>query len=85
MGAEQKVLIFDVAEEIYMFHFKLFFPGYLVVLVPLKYFPCDVKSVVLLQSQMRIYRYLLPQNHGNLPLPFVGGDYPIFILDNIYE
>ena len=26
---------------------------------------------------------LLPQNNGNLPLPFFGGNYPIFLLDNI--
>ena len=26
----------------------------------------------------------LPQNDGNLPLPFFGGNYPIFLLDNIY-
>ena len=27
---------------------------------------------------------LLPQNNGNLPLSFIGGDYPIVLLDNIY-
>ena len=26
----------------------------------------------------------LPQNNGNLPSPFFGGNYPIFILDIIY-
>ena len=28
--------------------------------------------------------YPLPQNNDNLPLPFFGGNYPIFIIDNIY-
>ena len=27
----------------------------------------------------------LPQNNGNLPLPFFGGNYPIVILNNIYS
>ena len=26
----------------------------------------------------------LPQNNGNLPLPFCGGNYPIVLLYNIY-
>ena len=26
---------------------------------------------------------LLPQNNGNSPLPFLGGNFPMFILDNI--
>ena len=27
----------------------------------------------------------LPQNNGNLPLPFFGGEYPIILLDNMYS
>ena len=27
---------------------------------------------------MEITRSTLPQNNGNLPLPFFGGNYPIF-------
>ena len=33
---------------------------------------------------MGITRSPLPQNNGNLPLPFFGGNYPIFILDSVY-
>ena len=29
-------------------------------------------------------RSTLPQNNGNLHLPFFGGKYPIVLLDNIY-
>ena len=32
---------------------------------------------------MGITRYLLPQNNGNLTLPFFGDNYPIFLLDII--
>ena len=34
---------------------------------------------------MVITRSRLPQNNGNLPLPFFGGNYTIDILYNIYE
>ena len=34
---------------------------------------------------MAINRYILPQNNGNLPLSFSGGNYPIVILDNIFH
>ena len=34
---------------------------------------------------MGITRSTLPQNNGNLPLPFFGGNFPIVLLDNIYE
>ena len=33
---------------------------------------------------MVITRSPLPQNNGNLPLPFFGGHYAIFLLDDIY-
>ena len=29
-------------------------------------------------------RYSLPQNNGNLTLLFLGGNYPFFLLDNMY-
>ena len=35
-------------------------------------------------AYMVMTRFPLPQNNGNLPLPFFGGNYPIIILDNIY-
>ena len=35
-------------------------------------------------SYMGINHSPLPQNNGNLPLPFFGGNHPIVILDNIY-
>ena len=34
---------------------------------------------------MGITRSTLPQNNGNLPLPFFGGNYPIVLLNNIYS
>ena len=34
---------------------------------------------------MGFTRSPLPQNIGNLPLPFFGDNYPIVILDYIYE
>ena len=34
---------------------------------------------------MGITRYTLPQNNGNLPLPFFVGSYPIVLLNNIYS
>ena len=34
---------------------------------------------------MRINRYTLPQNTGNLPLPFFGGNYPVVLLNNIHS
>ena len=33
---------------------------------------------------MGFTRSPLPQNNGNLPLPFFGGNDPIVLLDNIY-
>ena len=33
---------------------------------------------------MEIACYPLPQNIGNLPFPFFGGNYPIVLLDRIY-
>ena len=33
---------------------------------------------------MGITRYTLPQNNGNLPLSFFGGNNPIVLLDNIF-
>ena len=33
---------------------------------------------------MEITRSPLLQNNSNLPLPFFGSDYLIFLLDNIY-
>ena len=33
---------------------------------------------------MVITCYPLPQNNGNLPLPFFGGNYPIILLGDIY-
>ena len=36
------------------------------------------------KAKMRFTRSPLPQNNGNLPLPFFGGNYPIVLLDNIY-
>ena len=38
----------------------------------------------LLTAYKVITFYPLPQNIGNLTLPFFGGDYPIVLLDNIY-
>ena len=34
---------------------------------------------------MEITRSTLPQNIGNLPLPFFGGNYPIVLLNNMYS
>ena len=34
---------------------------------------------------MVITRSPLPRNNGNLSLPFFGGNYPIILLDNMYE
>ena len=34
---------------------------------------------------MGITLYPLPQKNGNIPLTSFGGNYPIFILDNIYQ
>ena len=28
---------------------------------------------------------MLPLNNGNFPLPFFGGNYPIFLLHNIFQ
>ena len=33
---------------------------------------------------MGFTRYPLPQNNGNLPLPFFDGNYPNFLIYNIY-
>ena len=33
---------------------------------------------------MGITRSTLPQNNGNLPLPFFGVNYPIFLLGDMY-
>ena len=34
---------------------------------------------------MGFTHYPLPQNNGNLPLPFLGRNHPIVLLDNIYQ
>ena len=34
---------------------------------------------------MGINRYPLLKNNGNLPSPFLGCNYPIVLLDNIYQ
>ena len=34
---------------------------------------------------MGFTRSPLPQNNGNLPLPFFGGNCPIVLLNNIYQ
>ena len=36
-------------------------------------------------AYMVMTRYPLPQNNGNLLLPFSGGDYPIVLMDHIYS
>ena len=45
--------------------------------------PCHL-VVVGWEAQMGFIRSLLPQNNGNLPLPFFGGNYPIVLLYSIY-
>ena len=34
---------------------------------------------------MGLTRSLLPQNNGNLTLPFFGDNYPMFLLNSIYQ
>ena len=45
-------------------------------------FPKLIKA--LFGVDMKITCSPLPQNNGNLPLPFFGGNYPIVLLENIY-
>ena len=37
------------------------------------------------RAHMAITCSTLAQNNGNLPLSFFGGNYPIVLLNNIYE
>ena len=43
-----------------------------------------IQSRYLLKEYMGITHSPLPQNNGNLPLPFFGGNYPIVLPHNFY-
>ena len=47
--------------------------------------PTDTATVSTISvTYMGFTRSPLPQDIGNLPLPFFGGNYPIVLLNNIY-
>ena len=49
----------------------------------------SLANILLVALELRAYlvitRSTVPQNNGNLPLPFFGGNYPTVLLNNIYS
>ena len=52
--------------------------------VILPYHKQNNKTLIMEEPYNGITCSPLPQNNGNFHLPFFGGSYPIFLLDNIY-